>query len=292
MTYFIENEFIKVGAENAGAELTSIYSKKTNTEYLWQRDGKYWDNAAPNLFPICGRLDGGCYTWQGKTYNMDIHGFAKDSEFVLESKTDSEMTFLLKSSAQTRSSYPFEFEFRVYYALEGSALINKYIIKNCTDGEMYYSVGGHPGFNAPFDANEDFTDMYIQFKESARPMHVNMKAPGYCTGGAVAFGVNEKNRYPLHHDMFDNDGIFMYGTDHGISLRSTKSDKFVTIEYPDMDYVGLWHRPMTDAPYICMEPWGGMPSDLGKIDDLTEKKAMARIEAGETDERVIKITVL
>ena len=36
------NEFFKVGVKEAGCELTSVYSKKADYEYLWQGDEAVW----------------------------------------------------------------------------------------------------------------------------------------------------------------------------------------------------------------------------------------------------------
>ena len=74
MNYTIENQFLKVSADDLGGELSSVYSKKTNTEYLWQRDEKYWTGSACNLFPICGRLTDGKYVYNGREYTLAIHG--------------------------------------------------------------------------------------------------------------------------------------------------------------------------------------------------------------------------
>ena len=41
-----------------------------------------------------------------------------------------------------------------------------------------------------------------------------------------------------------------------------------------MTCLGLWHKPRTDAPYVCIEPWHGVPADDGKIDDLQTKRQM------------------
>ena len=54
MYYEIENAELKVGVETKGAQLKSIRSKKTDTEYLWQGDEEFWKGRAYNLFPIVG----------------------------------------------------------------------------------------------------------------------------------------------------------------------------------------------------------------------------------------------
>ena len=47
MRYTLENEYLLVEADENGAELTSIRSKKDFTEYLWQADERYWRRHAP-----------------------------------------------------------------------------------------------------------------------------------------------------------------------------------------------------------------------------------------------------
>ena len=46
MYYEIENAELKVGVETKGAQLKSIRSKKTDTEYLWQGDEEFWKGRA------------------------------------------------------------------------------------------------------------------------------------------------------------------------------------------------------------------------------------------------------
>ena len=77
MIYTIENEYLSVSVEDIGAQLKSIYHKKSETEFLWQGDPKYWKGRAYNLFPIVGRLYDGKYTYNGKTYELERHGFAR-----------------------------------------------------------------------------------------------------------------------------------------------------------------------------------------------------------------------
>ena len=77
MNYIIENEALRVEIADRGAEIMSIVGKKTGFEYLWQGDATYWASRATVLFPICGRLTDGKYTYKGKEYEMVLHGFAK-----------------------------------------------------------------------------------------------------------------------------------------------------------------------------------------------------------------------
>ena len=42
MTHYIENELFKIGVKETGAELTSVYSKEKDFEYLWQGNADIW----------------------------------------------------------------------------------------------------------------------------------------------------------------------------------------------------------------------------------------------------------
>ena len=104
MQFYIENEFLKVTVDSRGCELVSVIGKNDNTEYLWIGDEAYWSGHAPVMFPICGRLNGGVYTYEGKNYEMNLHGFARKSEFTIAEKTPSQFEKKVMSGAEKRRS--------------------------------------------------------------------------------------------------------------------------------------------------------------------------------------------
>ena len=56
MEYEIKNQFLNVKINSRGAELASVKSVNSDTEFLWQADPEVWNRHAPILFPIVGRL--------------------------------------------------------------------------------------------------------------------------------------------------------------------------------------------------------------------------------------------
>ena len=52
----IENEAFIAEVNTLGAQLTRIYRKDNDTEYLWNGDVSVWKKLAPVLFPFVGRL--------------------------------------------------------------------------------------------------------------------------------------------------------------------------------------------------------------------------------------------
>ena len=68
MYYEIENSALKIGVETAGAQLKTIYSKKTDTEYLWQGDERSSaDLTAENTISAEKRTKSARTAWLGTT---------------------------------------------------------------------------------------------------------------------------------------------------------------------------------------------------------------------------------
>ena len=162
MIYTIQNEYLTVKIHKKGATLWSVMDHD-GTEYLWQGDKKYWGDRAPNLFPYIARMTNGQYKFQGKTYHMDIHGFAKDMVFKAEQISDSHIVFSNTHTEETYVQYPFRFCFSIIYKLEGSKLSITYYVRNDDEKTMHFGVGDHPGFHVPFEKDTCFEDYYLVF---------------------------------------------------------------------------------------------------------------------------------
>lgn len=89
--YQLKNEELTLTVISAGAEMKSLKDNKTEQEYLWQADPKFWGRTSPVLFPIVGNYVQKQSVYEGKTYTLSQHGFARDMEFDLESQTEEEI---------------------------------------------------------------------------------------------------------------------------------------------------------------------------------------------------------
>ena len=288
MTYTIQNEFLSAKISSLGAELTSLVSKSDNVEYIWQGDEKYWAGQSPIMFPICGRLSQGKYKLGGKLYEMGGHGFARKSEFDLTACSDSEITLCLVSNDATRAQYPFEFAFYVTFSLKGKTMFVKYKVINKDEKELIFTVGAHPAFNVPLGEGS-FEDYYVEFGKSCDAVRLTFSEACLCDKKDPIYSKGGTKRIPLTHDLFDDDAIFLYNTAKKITLASEKSKKSVTMSFDGFKYLGLWHTPKKDAPYVCIEPWCGIPDDDGDIGELDQKREMMRLPIGYTFNTSYKI---
>lgn len=275
MRYIIENQYLKVEVDTLGAELKSIKNYK-NTEYLWQGDATYWRGQATNLFPYIARLTEGKYKFEDQTYEMGIHGFARYAEFTMEEQMKDKLVFSLEENEEILKQYPFVFKFSIIYQLEGQKLWIEYKIENKLDSKMYFGVGGHPGFNVPVVGGA-FEDYYLEFSGKCEPMRTSFSKDNLVTG-ECPYELTDGDKIALTHDLFDQDAIVLNGASSEVSIKKNDGNTVLTVGYPDMKFVGFWHKPCSDAPYVCIEPWSTLPSRDGMIEELDKQPDIVKLD--------------
>lgn len=288
MIYTIANDKLTVKLSDMGGEIVSVTSKD-GCEYMWQGDKKYWSGRAPILFPICGRLSNDHYLYDGVRYDVPKHGFARKSLFSVESVTDNSVCFSLKENSDTLGMYPFKFTLKIEYVLSDNKITGNISIINTDDKMLPATVGLHPGFNVPLDGG-DFEDWYLEYTEPCDPKHAIFTDECLFSGKTVPFALSDRKRLNLRHDLFDNDAIFLSDVSGEISLRSDKSAHSVTFLATGFPYMGFWHTMKSDAPFVCIEPWYGMASPDGSVDDISTKSDMFHIEVGDKKEVSYSLT--
>jgi len=279
MNYQISNEFICVTVSDLGAEMLSIV--KDGKEYLWNADPKYWPEHSPLLFPYVGRFTDGKYLLNGTEYEMGIHGFARHLTYTLVEKSDGILVFELCDNDDTYKMYPYHFTLQVCYELTGQTIGITYKVRNLSNERMYFGIGGHPGFALPFDEGLEFADYYLEFEGKSFPTRVGHTETCFLSGIDESFPLEKDSILKLSHTMFDDDAIVLKNMADKVTLKSDKGKRQVTVSYPDLPYLGLWHAPKTEAPYICIEPWTSLPSRQDVVEEFRYKYDLIRVEEGE-----------
>ncbi len=286
----IKNEMLKVVINPKGAELWSI-KDENGIEYLWQGDKNVWEDRSPNLFPYIARLTEGSYTLNGVRYQMEMHGFVANSTLVPEDIGVDKITFVLEQNANTRKQYPYDFKFKVIYALVENTLNITFTVENKSGENMYFAVGGHPGFNVPLNENDHFEDYYLEFVEPCKPKRIGFTDDCYINGEKEDYTLVDDKIINLKHDLFNKDAIVLENTSKTVVLKSEKSDKRVTVHFPDCDYLGVWHMPFMEAPYVCIEPWTSLPSRKGIVEEISKQKNLITLAPKDIYENNWTITI-
>ncbi|MFI3176236.1 MAG: aldose 1-epimerase family protein [Eubacteriales bacterium] len=289
MIYTIKNDYISVSVNSFGGMLHSI-QETDGFEYMWEGHEQIWPERDMVIFPYIARLFDGRYECQGRIYEMDIHGFAKDHHFEVESSSKESIWFKLSYSDETLEQYPFFFVFKIGYQLDKNHIRICYEIANEGKETMYFGVGGHPGFRIPMDHGE-FEDYYLEFKEEGQPKRIGMSKSLLRTGEDTPFPLEGGRRISLHHDLFDEDAILLKDMCKTVTLASEQSKRSLTLTYPDMNYLGIWHVPNTKAEYVCLEPWTSLPSCDGAINVLEKQQDLIALEPNGVYENTWQISI-
>ena len=147
---------------------------------------------------------------------------------------------------------------------------------------MYFGLGGHPGFNVPLVPGKTFEDYRLRFAEVCEPYRVGFDESCFVTHEDVPFALENGTDLALGHQLFDDDAIVLRNMAREVTLECEGDSHSVTVRYPGMQYLGLWHWPKTDAPYICIEPWCSLPADAGRITVFEEQRDLIALEPGRT----------
>ena len=278
MIYRISSSELIAEIDSKGAELRSLRSA-SGKEYLWQGDPAIWTGRAPNLFPFVGRLTDGWYELDGKRYEMKIHGLAKSAEFVLLSQIDDSVVLGFESDSETMKQYPRAFLFTVTFSLSGYTLSVTYGVENRDEKEMIFGLGAHPGFFVPIESDREFTDYAVVFSEKCEARRV-VFSDRIFVDHLEDYPLEDGRVLPLRHELFDLDAVVLTDVPHSLRIMSSSGSESIEVSYPGMDYVGFWHKPRTEAPYVCVEPWVTLPGEEGHPTVFEERKDLLHLDPG------------
>lgn len=156
---------------------------------------------------------------------------------------------------------------------------------------MYFGIGGHPGFRVPLEDDLDFEDYFLEFHTACRPDRVGHTDACFLSGENTEFPLQNGKILPLYHGMFDDDAVVLQNMSDCVTLKSQKGSRQVTVSYPDLPYLGLWHAPKTEAPYLCIEPWTSLPSRQDIVEEFRCKSDLIRLKGGKVYENCWSIFI-
>lgn len=291
MQVFLENEQLKVTINSLGGELSGIVKKQTGTEYMWNADEKYWKRTSPVLFPIVGSLKNKEFVYEGKSYPMGQHGFARDMEFTLKSRTDEELWFSLRSDDETMKKYPFAFCLELGYRLKKNKLTVLWRVINEDTKDMYFSIGGHPAFMCPLEEKGEQTDYYIAFDTEKDLEYSVLNENGLVAIEGEKLSTNG-GMMPIAAGLFDRDALIIEGKQaKKVSLCDCDKKPYLSVSF-DSPLFGLWSPAGKHAPFICIEPWYGR-CDKDSFEGMLEEREYGNVlKPGETFEREYQVEIL
>lgn len=276
--------------EDMGAELISYHN---DIEYLWQGDPKYWEGHSPILFPNPSVLMDGKIRIAGKEYVLEKHGFVRGKQFVVEEKGESSITLSYTANAETLALYPFRFKLFVTHEITDKGFTSRFKVVNQDEKTMYFCIGGHPSFNCPLYAGEDFEDYDLRFSEIENALAYHTYHGQYMDKNLFWHRLDNSDTWQLKHSDFAIDSsIFENLKSEYVSLVNRHTGKGLRMYIGNFPALVVWKKEETDAPYLCIEPWQGIPAVKGESGNFEDKPYAIQLGVGEVYESQYSVDIL
>lgn len=282
MEFVISKNGTQAKCTTTGAVLTSFVCE--GKEYVWCGDAKYWSGQAPCLFPVVCRPKEDRVEFDGVSYPMAKHGFVRRAEFTPVEVTPDKVVLQYGANEETKASYPFEFNLKVTQSVTENSFTTAYTVENKGDVPMPFCIGGHPAFNCPMNEGESFEDYSIIFENAEGATDVNVDLPdGYRNPENKPLGKIVNNELKLKYSDYDNDAIIVENLPvHSVRLVNRETSKGIKFDFESYDCIGIWTPIKADAPFICLEPWNGVPAGLDETPDFMSKKYVRVLAPGQS----------
>lgn len=277
----ISNAELTAEINPKGAELTHLTRKADGRQYIWDdTEGKYWGRHAPILFPSIGKSNNDQYTLNGQTFSMKQHGFARDYDFdTVDKSSDDTVTLTQHATADTKAVYPFDYALSVTYKLTATGLSISYTIANNSDQPMPFAFGSHPGFKL----DQPLENYTVTLAGAKTPLTKFGIGPVPFRNGEVEpFTEADGNKIALSHELLD-DGLIIINAPEATSatLASNDGAYSVTLSLADFPYLTLWSPEHKNAPFVCVEPFHGLPdAAAAEPTDWFKKLGNTTVDAG------------
>lgn len=305
--YIIENEVLKVTIASKGCEIISAINKSTGREYIWDGSPDIWKRHAPILFPLIGRYKNDESSYKNQSYHMTQHGFARDMEFTIVSKSDQDIKMQLCETEETKMKYPFNFSLILGYELEGNIIKASYEVKNTNETEMYFSIGGHPAFAAPFShmnsqgkptaagcellfemvESDELGKDSSAFVAEAEKIQYGLLHNGLLMDELYDFPLKD-GKVTITEEFFDRDAYIIENYQCNRVSLLEEGKPYVTVEF-DAPVFGVWSAAGKGVPFVCIEPWYGRTDRETFVGGLDEREWGNHLGKGELFSRQYKM---
>ncbi|MBQ8149469.1 MAG: aldose 1-epimerase family protein [Clostridia bacterium] len=265
-----------------GAEMRRFRSKD-GVERIWSGDPAVWKSTAPVLFPTINLLKNGVVTIEGKEWAVPKHGFAKYQMFKVTDQGDDYVTLTLTENAETKAVYPFDFALSVTHRFTEGGFETRYVVENHTGRKMPFVIGGHPGFTCPMAEGEQFTDYVLRFEKEEDGRHLLCDADHLICGEETSHLGEDRRTLTLRYEEFDRLDTYIFAglNSRSVELVHKEHGHGLRVSFPEMEVLAVWTMPGKSAPYLCIEPWQGLPPLADESGLFEDKPYHITLGAGE-----------
>ena len=292
----ISSNSLTASIDTMGAQLMSL--RKGESEYLWQGDSNWWPRRAPILFPIVGVLkDGDAESAEG-TISLARHGLARLNQFEVVEQSPSSVTLQLKSTEETRKSYPYNFELKLIFSVDGDTLTQTYEVTNPGNVVLPFTLGAHPAFNIPTPGDEasSLDQYHLSFTRSWTSYGPSITDDGLCDYATPQRLIVDSDTLGLSWELIDREKTITLEDvpDRRITLvanaEASSEAHGIQMDFEGFDYLGIWSAA-PGCPFVALEPWCGIADTVDTDGVFEHKPGIMFLEPAQSITKTMNIRV-
>jgi putative aldose 1-epimerase len=314
----IHNAHLKASISTLGAEMHALTVIDSGRSIIWHGDETFWRGHSPILFPLVGSAWNGTLRHEGREYHLPKHGIVRQREWhVVEHRSDS-VTLAIENLPEDLEQFPWPFRLEVTYSLHHRTLHVDFNVKNLsTRSTMWFQIGGHPSIMLPTPLRaegDQLTQEVNPFSLVPSPASVNNKPVGYlrfegtphsllrastqgctepqrvhipwnkdaATSKALASNHHFNALVPLTIDTFAHEAlIFDQHQVTAIHVLDAKEQRIARVVSSAPAWL-VWAPTNLPSPFICCEPWYGLPDQQGFLGDWQDRPHVQHASPGTT----------
>ena len=292
----ISSNSLTASIDTMGAQLMNL--RKGESEYLWQGDSNWWPRRAPILFPIVGVLkDSKAESAEG-TISLARHGLARLNQFEVVEQSPSSVTLQLKSTEETRKSYPYDFELKLIFSVDGDTLTQTYKVTNPANVVLPFTLGAHPAFNIPIPGVEaaSLDQYHLSFTRSWTSYGPSITDNGLCDYATPQKLIVDSDTLPLSWELIDREKTITLEDvpDRRITLtanaEASSETHGIQMDFEGFDYLGIWSAA-PGCPFVALEPWCGIADTVDTDGVFEHKPGIISLEPGQSIAKTLSVKV-
>lgn len=280
-----------------GAEVQSLQDCQSQQEYMWHGDAAYWKGHSPLLFPNVGSLWEGEWRLDGKSYRLPKHGFVRQRTWQVVSQSEASVTLAVEGTEEELAMFPWPYRLEVSYQLEGRSLRADFRVTNLSShSTMWFQLGGHPSTLLPdWQAEGQRVQGYLRFE--GRPLSMLRASLQGCTeaervpipwsddvetSAALARHQPANAVVPIAVSTFEHEAlIFDGGQVKAVQVLDLQKRRVMRISSSAPAWL-VWAPQGQHAPFLCCEPWYGLPDPQGFEGEVGERPHIQQAAPGAT----------
>ena len=250
---------LTAGINTFGGELVSLRDGE-GREYIWNGDPAFWSGRNPILFPIVGALKEDRILFDGRPFSMGRHGFARRRDFAPVEQGEDFALLALEADGETMAQYPYPFRLLVEHRLEEGGFSTTFTVENPGEEPLPFCIGAHTAFRCPLEEGAAFEDYDLVFDREETCSTLVMGSGGLWPEEREPV-LNGEKVLPLDHSWFDRlDTLIFDGlASDAVSLVRRTTGRGVRMTFTGFPVLAVWTKPGVRAPFVCLEPWHGLP---------------------------------